>query len=266
MSTWYLDLRLMAKYFDPPHVYQHTPSPPLWYAMHAALATIEEEGLRNRWDRHQRANERLIAGLTRLGFEPLVTKPEDRIWHLTTVTPPKGVDEAQLRQRLFDKYNIEVAGGLGQLAGKILRIGTMGPLATDESVDFLLEAMSASLWHPYAIRFRCSTGPLRTTVVERRHHHDSGGCDRQCGEFRIDRWRGSGRRNPPGGWPRNHAGVERDPPAYRPLRAGKRRRDRGWKAAGEIHFPRGRSGVSGWQARRAASARIVLSHLYAACR
>lgn len=145
MSTWYLDLRLMAKYFDPPHVYQHTPSPPLWYAMHAALATIEEEGLRNRWDRHQRANERLIAGLTRLGFEPLVSKPEDRIWHLTTVTPPKGVDEAQLRQRLFDKYNIEIAGGLGQLAGKILRIGTMGPLSTDESVDFLLEAMSASL-------------------------------------------------------------------------------------------------------------------------
>ncbi len=143
--TWYLDLRLMGKYFEPPHVYQHTPSPPLYYAMHQGLAVIEEEGLRNRWDRHLRASQRLIAGLTRLGFEPLVKNPEDRIWHLTTAIPPAGVDEAQLRQRLLDKYGIEIASGLGQLAGKVLRIGTMGPLATEENVDFLLEAIAACM-------------------------------------------------------------------------------------------------------------------------
>ncbi len=143
--TWYLDLRLMANYFEPPHVYQHTPSPPLYYAMHQALAVIHEEGLRNRFDRHRRANQRLLAGLTKLGFEPLVTNPEDRIWHLTTVIPPEGVNEAQLRRKLSEKYGIEVAGGIGQLAGKILRIGTMGPLATDENVDLLLEALAACM-------------------------------------------------------------------------------------------------------------------------
>ncbi len=145
LFTWYLDLRLMAKYFEPPHVYQHTPSPPLYYAMHGALGAIEEEGLKNRWERHQRAGERLIHGLTKLGFEPFVKRPENRIRHLTTVTPPQGIEEAPLRQRLLDKFNIEIAGGLGQSAGKILRIGTMGPLATDENVDFLLEAMTACL-------------------------------------------------------------------------------------------------------------------------
>lgn len=143
--TWYLDLRLIGNYFEPPHVYQHTPSPPLYYAMHAALAAIEEEGLQNRWQRHLRASEQLMAGLTRLGFEPLVTNPRDRIWHLTTAIPPAGANEAQIRQRLFDRYNIEIAGGLGELAGKILRIGTMGPLATEENVDFLLEALAASM-------------------------------------------------------------------------------------------------------------------------
>jgi alanine-glyoxylate transaminase/serine-glyoxylate transaminase/serine-pyruvate transaminase len=143
--TWYLDLRLLGKYFEPQHVYQHTPSPPLYYAMHQALAVIEEEGLRNRWDRHRRANQRLIAGLTKLGFQPLVTNPEDRIWHLTTVTPPGGVDESQVRRKLMDKYGIEVAGGIGQLTGKILRIGTMGPLATEENVDFLLEALAVCM-------------------------------------------------------------------------------------------------------------------------
>jgi alanine-glyoxylate transaminase/serine-glyoxylate transaminase/serine-pyruvate transaminase len=145
MSTWYLDLRLLEKYFDPPHVYHHTPAPPLYYAMHAALRAIEEEGLMRRWDRHLRAHQRLIAGLTQLGFEPLVKRSEDRIWHVTTVFPPAGVDEAQFRARLFERFNIEIAGGLGQLAGKILRIGTMGPLATDEHVDFLLDAMRQCL-------------------------------------------------------------------------------------------------------------------------
>ncbi len=141
--TWYLDLRLMSKYFEPPNTYHHTPSPPLYYAMHESLAAIEEEGLRNRWNRHLRASQRLIAGLTALGFAPLVKNPDERIWHLTTVVPPAGVDEAQLRQRLLERYSIEIASGLGQLAGKILRIGTMGPLATDENVDFLVDAITA---------------------------------------------------------------------------------------------------------------------------
>jgi alanine-glyoxylate transaminase / serine-glyoxylate transaminase / serine-pyruvate transaminase len=143
--TWYLDLKLMSKYFEPPHVYQHTPSPPLYYAMHQGLAVIEEEGLENRWNRHRRASERLADGLTSLGFELLVKNPADRIWHLTTAIPPAGVDEAALRQKLVDRFDIEIASGLGQLAGKVLRIGTMGPLATDENVDLLLDALKVCL-------------------------------------------------------------------------------------------------------------------------
>jgi alanine-glyoxylate transaminase / serine-glyoxylate transaminase / serine-pyruvate transaminase len=145
LFTWYLDLQLLAKYFEPPHVYHHTPSPPLYYAMHQALAVIAEEGLRNRWDRHRRAGERLVAGLVRLGFEPLVKHSEDRLWHLTTVAPPQGTDEAELRQKLLDKHGMEISAALGKLAGKILRIGAMGPLATDANVDNLLEAIEDCL-------------------------------------------------------------------------------------------------------------------------
>jgi alanine-glyoxylate transaminase / serine-glyoxylate transaminase / serine-pyruvate transaminase len=143
--TWYLDLQLTAKYFEPPHVYHHTPSPPLYYAMQEALAVIDEEGLENRWQRHRRASERLISGLAGLGFEPLVARPEDRIWHLTTVVPPANVDQTALRQKLLQQFDIEIASGLGQLAGKILRIGTMGPLATEANVDYLLDAVRACL-------------------------------------------------------------------------------------------------------------------------
>ncbi len=143
--TWYLDLRLMAKYFEPPHTYHHTPSPTLYYAVHQSLAGIEEEGLRNRWNRHERASGRLMQGLVQLGFQPVVKEAENRVWHLAVVTPPPGMEEAPIREKLMEKFDIEVAGGLGQFAGKVLRIGTMGPLANDADVDFLLQAIAASL-------------------------------------------------------------------------------------------------------------------------
>jgi alanine-glyoxylate transaminase / serine-glyoxylate transaminase / serine-pyruvate transaminase len=74
-----------------------------------------------------------------------VSNPENRLWHLATVKPPAGLDEAGLRQRLLDRHNIDVATGLGQLAGKILRIGVMGPLATEERVGYLLEKIKGEM-------------------------------------------------------------------------------------------------------------------------
>lgn len=142
---WYLDLKLMAKYFDPPHVYHHTPSPPLFYAMHTVLSSIKEEGLEKRWARHHDAGEQLRRGLESMGFEYLVKDARHRIWHVNSVMPPASVDEAALRQRLLERHQIEVASGLGKLAGKILRIGTIGPLATPEHVENLLRAIQNCL-------------------------------------------------------------------------------------------------------------------------
>ncbi len=143
--TWYLDLKLLANYFEPPHVYHHTPSPPLYYAMHQALAAIEDEGLENRWRRHERAGQRLVNGLKRLGFEPFVKEAESRLYHLTTAVPPPQVNEAKLREKLMANFGIEIASGLGKLEGQIVRIGTMGPLATDANVDHLLDAIETCL-------------------------------------------------------------------------------------------------------------------------
>ncbi len=143
--TWYFDLKLMAQYYDPPHAYHHTPSPPLFYAMHQGLAVIEEEGLSARWARHRAAGEQLMRGLINLGFTPLVKNAEDRVWHVATVIPPAGVDEAELRKRLMDRYEIEIAGALGRLAGQVIRIGVMGPLAEPGSVKFLLDSISSCL-------------------------------------------------------------------------------------------------------------------------
>jgi alanine-glyoxylate transaminase/serine-glyoxylate transaminase/serine-pyruvate transaminase len=143
--SWYFDLKLMAQYYDPPHEYHHTPSPPLFYAMHQGLAVIEEEGLSVRWARHRAAGQQLMRGLVKLGFTPLVKNAEDRVWHVCTVIPPDGTDEAELRKRLMDRYQIEIAGALGRLAGKVIRIGVMGPLAEPDSVNFLLDSIGSCL-------------------------------------------------------------------------------------------------------------------------
>jgi alanine-glyoxylate transaminase/serine-glyoxylate transaminase/serine-pyruvate transaminase len=145
IDTWYLDLKMIDAWFGPKHVYHHTPSATLYYGLREGLAVIEEEGLKNRWERHRRAHGRLLAGLTKLGFEPVVKEPNNRIWHLLNVYTPAGVNEAEVRTRLLEAHGIDVAGGIGALAGKILRIGIMGPLATDERVDGFLEALAASI-------------------------------------------------------------------------------------------------------------------------
>ncbi len=97
-----------------------------------------------RWERHRVVGQKLATELSKLGFQPLVKNSADRIWHLTVVLPPSHLDEAKLRDRLMNKYGIEIGGGLGKLAGKILRIGTMGPLASEAQVEFLLDAIASS--------------------------------------------------------------------------------------------------------------------------
>jgi aspartate aminotransferase-like enzyme len=45
----------------------------------------------------------------------------------------------------MDRYEIEIAGALGRLAGKVIRIGTIGPLADSDSVRFLLDSIGSCL-------------------------------------------------------------------------------------------------------------------------
>ena len=72
-----------------------------------------------------------------MGLKMLV--PEElRIWNLNTPLVPKGIDDAKVRLTLVREHDIDIAGGFGPLAGKVFRIGIMGPLATRDHVqDFL---------------------------------------------------------------------------------------------------------------------------------
>ena len=143
-TVWYLDLAMLNDYYGPAHKYHHTAPISNFYAVREGLALIEEEGVEARWARHLANHELLVKGLEARGLTMHVA-PGHRIPHLNTVRVPEGVDDLGVRKRLMADYGIEIAGGFGPLAGKIFRIGLMGPLSTPENTQFFLDAFGKCL-------------------------------------------------------------------------------------------------------------------------
>ncbi len=140
VANWYLDLTLVSQYWGQERTYHHTAPINLNYGLREALRLVVEEGLAARWARHQANAEQLWEGLARLGLSCHVPV-EHRLPMLTTVRIPAGVDGKAVARTLLNRYNIEIAGGLGQLAGRIWRIGLMGFNSRPDNVALLLDAL-----------------------------------------------------------------------------------------------------------------------------
>ncbi len=140
VANWYLDLSLVSKYWGKERTYHHTAPINMNYALYEGLCLVAEEGLEARWERHQKNAQLLWDGLGQLGLSCYVDK-EWRLPTLTTVRVPEGVNEGEVRRRLLDDYDIEISGGLGDLAGKVWRIGLMGHNSRRENVERLLEVL-----------------------------------------------------------------------------------------------------------------------------
>jgi alanine-glyoxylate transaminase/serine-glyoxylate transaminase/serine-pyruvate transaminase len=145
VQSWYLDVNLLANYWgDGARVYHHTAPISMNYALHESLRLVLEEGLENRWRRHQANHERLKAGLDALGLQ-LTAQEGHRLWQLNAVGVPEGADEAGIRTALLNEHGIEVGAGLGPLQGKVWRVGLMGHSSSEENVDRFLAALKSLL-------------------------------------------------------------------------------------------------------------------------
>ena len=143
--SWYLDLSMIEKYWtDGERAYHHTAPISMNYALHEALCLVHEEGLEARWERHRRNSAALVAGLEALGFR-LFAQEGHRLPMLNAVWIPEGVDDAGFRKALLDDYDIEIGGGLGEVAGKIWRIGLMGETSSRKNIMTFLGALEALL-------------------------------------------------------------------------------------------------------------------------
>jgi aspartate aminotransferase-like enzyme len=113
-------------YWGKERLYHHTPPITLIYALREALRAVLEEGLEARWKRHRENQQALIAGLEAMGLELFVSNPADRLVTVTAINIPAGIEDGKVRQQLLDEFNIEIAGGLGPVKGRIWRVGLMG--------------------------------------------------------------------------------------------------------------------------------------------
>jgi alanine-glyoxylate transaminase/serine-glyoxylate transaminase/serine-pyruvate transaminase len=140
VTSFYLDLNAYANYWTGAHAYHHTASANLHYALTEGLRVIIDEGLENTFARIRANAETLWRGLEDMDMPPFVPL-EYRLPPLTTAQVPTGVDPHQIRARLLNEYNIEIAAGFGPLKDKVWRIGLMGYSSRKENVTLLLGAL-----------------------------------------------------------------------------------------------------------------------------
>lgn len=144
VKSWYLDVTMIERYWGNERAYHHTAPISMNYALHEALALVQEEGLEARFKRHELNHKALAAGLQALGMQ-LASQEGYRLWMLNSVKIPEGVKDVDVRKRLLQEFSIEIGGGLGPLAGKTWRIGLMGESSKKEHVLKLLQALGGIL-------------------------------------------------------------------------------------------------------------------------
>jgi alanine-glyoxylate transaminase/serine-glyoxylate transaminase/serine-pyruvate transaminase len=144
VRSWYLDMTLLDNYWGGKRAYHHTAPMTMVYALREGLRLVLEEGLEARLDRHQRNGQALRAGLEAMRLT-LHAQEAYRLPVITTVRVPDGIEDLKLRRALLYGHNIEIAGGLGPLAGKVWRIGLMGVASSAENVLAVLQALEQEL-------------------------------------------------------------------------------------------------------------------------
>jgi alanine-glyoxylate transaminase/serine-glyoxylate transaminase/serine-pyruvate transaminase len=142
VQSWYLDLSMIEKYWSSERVYHHTAPISMNYALHEALRVVLEEGLNAAWQRHKRVHDAFIREMRKLEIEPAVAEAI-RAPMINAIKIPEGADDAKVRQRLYDEFDIEIGSGLGPLKGKIWRVGLMGHGAREENIELLARALKA---------------------------------------------------------------------------------------------------------------------------
>jgi len=145
VQSWYLDLSTIEEYWvENNRAYHHTAPILLVYALRESLRLLYEEGLEERWRRHKKSCSALMKGLEAMGLK-MHAQEGHRCPALTAVKVPENIEDQNVRRTLREEFGITVSGGLGELKGKIWRIGLMGINSNKRSVILVLEALEQAL-------------------------------------------------------------------------------------------------------------------------
>lgn len=123
VSSWSLDLENLRRYRTDERAFQTMPAP-IVYALTEMLQLAYEQNMSYRIRRHVNRRDALVAGLEALGLS-IYADQSCRLPTVTGVWVPDGIDQDRVRERLRNPYRIDIGGGLGELQGKLWRIGIM---------------------------------------------------------------------------------------------------------------------------------------------
>jgi len=127
-KTMYFNLARYFKYYDEDKHTPFTPALPLLYAYREACSILLEEGLENVFRRHKTCSDALYGGLSAMGLSPFA-KEEDRSISIVALNYLDGLVDKTFRNTLANKFKVLVAGGFGNLKGKVFRVGCMGEVS-----------------------------------------------------------------------------------------------------------------------------------------
>ena len=126
--TMYFNLARYFKYYEESKHTPFTPALPLLYAYREALTMMLEEGLEAVYKRHKVCSDALYSGLSAIGLTPFA-KEEDRSISIVALNYLEGLQDKIFRDTLAQKFKVLVAGGFGDLKGKVFRVGCMGEVS-----------------------------------------------------------------------------------------------------------------------------------------
>ncbi|MDW0234310.1 MAG: alanine--glyoxylate aminotransferase family protein [Nitrososphaeraceae archaeon] len=142
-ASQYLNLKRYFKYYNDSFETPFTPAISLFYAYQEALNIILEEGIQNRIERHRKCANAFYSGLEALGFTPFADA-NSRSNVVIAVNYLPGIDDKRFRELISSKFKVLLAGGFGELKGKVFRVGCMGEVSSYH-VMRTLSAISSSM-------------------------------------------------------------------------------------------------------------------------
>ena len=142
-----------------------TPAVSIMVGLREVLRMLEAEGLANTFRRHDRLARATRAGVEALGLEIFAKATPSPA--LTPVVAPAGIDSEKILSTYSTSHNITIAGGQGEMKGKVFRLGHMGYVAEFDVISALaaLEQVLQELGH--AVDFGASVSAAQKIFAER---------------------------------------------------------------------------------------------------
>lgn len=123
----FLDFRDMLT-LNPKGGFPYTPPVSLFYGLAASIEMLQDEGLENVFARHHRLAEGVRRAVAAWGMTLCAQTPDLYSETVSAVVVPEGFDGTRLVVHAAEKYDVAFGVGLGEVAGKVFRIGHLGSL------------------------------------------------------------------------------------------------------------------------------------------